>query len=100
MTMAISGIVSVGVLGAAILAGSETPGMKIRLHKAITRRLARPWQISTDRLLCRDPLAQTPDLSEPSHVISACNGHCCDKAMALAIDIEYSRHEPYPREWE
>lgn len=98
--MAISGIVSVGILGAAILAGLEIPGMKIRLHKAIARRPAEHGQIGTDRRLCRDPLAQTPDRSELAHIISACDSHCCDKAVALAIDIEHNRHEPYPREWE
>lgn len=100
MTIVFYGVVSAGVIGVAILAISEIPSVKLRLHAAIARRLAmRRKADPVSGVSCGEP-AESPGQCEPANAASTVSARELEEAVALAVEVERERHEPYPREWE
>jgi hypothetical protein len=93
MTMAFYKIASIGFIGATILILSEIPTVKICLREAIARRRATNRKGGRDAGISRGAPAESPIQGEPEN-------RDLEEAVALAIEVERERHEPYPREWE
>lgn len=103
MTIAFYGVVFAGVVGVATLTISEIPAVKIRLHEAMARRLAKRRKGGPDLGVSgtsdRTP-AENPGQSEPASAASTVSVGELEEAVAVAVEVERERHEPYPREWE
>jgi hypothetical protein len=93
MTMAFYKIVSFGVIGATILIISEIPTVKTHVREAIARRLAANRKEGRDGGISHGAAAESPVQGEPEK-------RDLEEAVAMAIEVERERHEPYPREWE
>jgi hypothetical protein len=95
MTAATPGVVSLSIVGVAILVLSEVASLRARAHRMIAWCLSRIRQRGT-----QEALAQSPSASDAAIVASGYTERDIEEAIALAIEIERARHEPYPREWE
>jgi hypothetical protein len=100
MKIAFYGVVFAGVVGVTTLIISEIPAVKIRLHKAIARRLAMHRKGRPDLGVCHSAPAENPGQSELVNAASTVSVRELEEAVALAVEVERARHEPYPREWE
>jgi hypothetical protein len=106
--MAIPGIVTLGILGAVILAVPEIPGVRVRLQKVMARWAVKNGQVGKGNRFNYDPVADnmqhsaeySAEQDEQASASSACVDGGCEEAVALAIEVERERREPYPREWE